>query len=191
MPKPRSKRSGPPHNPGVRNLASNLRRYHTLQTPEMAKLGFRGWHERGFLPHYDVPNVTQFVKFGLADSIPAHAWEHILAGVPEQIRRRRLEAAFDQHYGACYLRRPGIAELVQCALLFFHGHRYELRAWSVMPNHVQVLITGERTAARLAAAPAGDAPNNAAAPSSSSVLQPDGRCAERPRSRKVAPAHER
>ena len=140
MAEPPPKRSGPPRNPGLRELVSNLRRYHTRQKAEMAKVGFRGWHERGFLPHYDVPNVTQFVTFGLADSVPAHAWERILAAADGRERRRRLEAALDQHYGACHLRRPEIAKLVEGALLCFHGHRYKLRAWCVMPNHVHALF---------------------------------------------------
>ena len=140
MSEPRPTRSGPPRNPGVRDLVSNLRRNHTQQTPEMAKDGFRGWHERGFLPHYDVPNVTQFVTFGLVDSLPPRLWDRILAAADERERRRRLEAAFDQHCGACHLRRPEIAALVEGALHFFHGHRYDLRAWCVMPNHVHVLF---------------------------------------------------
>lgn len=140
MTESRPPRSGPPHNPGVRELVSNLRRYHTPQTPEMAKAGFRGWHERGFLPHYDVPNVTQFVTFGLADSLPPRAWERVLEAADERERRRRIEAALDQHCGACHLLRPEIATLVEGALLFFHGQRYDLRAWCVMPNHVHVLF---------------------------------------------------
>jgi REP element-mobilizing transposase RayT len=106
----------------------------------MGRTGFRGWHERGFLPHYDVPNVTQFVTFGLEDSIPPHAWEVILAATDERERRQRLEAAFDRNHGACHLRRPKIAELVENALRFFHGQRYQLQAWCIMPNHVHVLF---------------------------------------------------
>jgi putative transposase len=140
MSEPRPKRSHPPRNPGVRDLVSNLRQYHSRQTSEMAKTGFRGWHERGFLPHYDVPNITHFVTFGLEDSIPPHAWETILAATDERERRRRIEAAFDGHHGACHLRRPEIAELVENALRFFHGQRYDLRAWCIMPNHVHALL---------------------------------------------------
>ncbi|HKS35915.1 MAG TPA: transposase [Verrucomicrobiae bacterium] len=140
MPDPRPKRSGPPRNSGVRDLVSNLRGYHTPQTREMGKAGFRGWHERGFLPHYDVPNATQFVTFGLEDSIPPRVWETILAATDDRERRRRLEAAFDGSHGACHLRRSEIADLVENALRFFHGQRYDLRAWCIMPNHVHVLF---------------------------------------------------
>jgi hypothetical protein len=33
--------------------------------------GFKGWHERGYLPHCDKPGLTQFVTFRLWDSLPA------------------------------------------------------------------------------------------------------------------------
>ena len=37
---------------------------------EELKKGFRGWHQRGYLPHFDAPGVTQFVTFQLEDSFP-------------------------------------------------------------------------------------------------------------------------
>jgi len=50
--KPR--RPGPPHNPGVRDLVEGKRRWSPPKT-ENLKQGFRGWHERGYLPHRDEP----------------------------------------------------------------------------------------------------------------------------------------
>lgn len=43
--------------------------------------GFRGWHERGYLPHCDKPGLAQFVTFRLWDSLPASSrgeWQHLL-----------------------------------------------------------------------------------------------------------------
>ena len=37
---------------------------------EQAKAGFKGWHERGYLPHRDEPGLTQMVTFHVADSFP-------------------------------------------------------------------------------------------------------------------------
>lgn len=34
-----------------------------------------------------------------------------------------------------------VARLVEDALLHFHGERYALHAWCVMPDHVHVLVT--------------------------------------------------
>jgi REP element-mobilizing transposase RayT len=43
------------------------------------------------------------------------------------------------------LRQPQLANLVEGAFLFYHGRNYELRAWTVMPNHVHVLFkVGEK-----------------------------------------------
>lgn len=36
--------------------------------------------------------------------------------------------------------RPGHGPLVDEALRFYHGKRYDLRAWVVMPNHVHALF---------------------------------------------------
>jgi hypothetical protein len=30
----------------------------------------KGWHSRGYLPHFDSPETVQFVTFRLADSLP-------------------------------------------------------------------------------------------------------------------------
>jgi REP element-mobilizing transposase RayT len=43
--------------------------------------------------------------------------------------------------GSCVLTRPEIAELVQGALRHFHGQRYYLSAWCVIPNHVHTIVT--------------------------------------------------
>ncbi|MBI2947911.1 MAG: hypothetical protein HYY23_09705 [Verrucomicrobia bacterium] len=61
----------PPHNPGVRDLIEGKRQGHYRQTSEDGRRGFRGWHERGYLPHFDAPGRTQFVTFRSADSFPA------------------------------------------------------------------------------------------------------------------------
>ena len=55
--------------------------------------------------------------------------------------RERVEAALDRGYGACWLRRPQVAALVQEALLHFEHTRYILHAWVIMPNHVHALMT--------------------------------------------------
>jgi putative DNA methylase len=54
--------------------------------------------------------------------------------------RARTEEYLNAGYGACYLRDPRIAHLVETALLHFDGDRYRMIAWVIMPNHVHVLI---------------------------------------------------
>ena len=165
--KPR--RPGPPHNPGVRDLVEGKRRWSSPPRMDDLKRGFRGWHERGYLPHRDEPGLTQFVTFHLADSFPEalrSEWEHFVKIEDDRERRKQLEAYLDTGRGECHLRRAEIAKLVEDNFRKYSGKccgsqgrapetgccgsqtrapesapaRYELRAWVVMPNHVHVLF---------------------------------------------------
>jgi REP element-mobilizing transposase RayT len=55
-------------------------------------------------------------------------------------QRIRLEDYLDRGLGECFLRDPRIAALVEQAMRFHHGQRFDLMAWVVMPNHVHTLI---------------------------------------------------
>jgi REP element-mobilizing transposase RayT len=139
----KSGRPGPPHNPGVRDLVDAKRKWSSRPTPAALKHGFRGWHERGYLPHRDEAGLTQFVTFRLADSFPEAVrseWEHLWRIEDNRERRTELERYLDRCRGKCHLRRDAAAHLVETALRHFHGDRYALRAWCVMPNHVHVLF---------------------------------------------------
>jgi REP element-mobilizing transposase RayT len=149
-------RSGPPHNPGVRDLVEGKRHWSSPAKTEDTKQGFRGWHERGYLPHRDEPGLTQFVTFHLADSFPESLrseWEHFSKIGDDREQRKQIEAYMDKGRGECHLRQPEIAKLVEDNFRQFSAEccgsqsrapgapaRYELRAWVVMPNHVHVLF---------------------------------------------------
>ena len=106
----------------------------------------KGWYSRGYLPHLDTPGLVQSITFRLADSLPNQVIERILAATTDDDleRRRRIEEYLDAGQGACWLRRPDIAHIVEQALLHFDGARYRLLAWVIMPNHVHVLIETKR-----------------------------------------------
>jgi putative transposase len=89
---------------------------------------FKGWVSRGYLPHFDTPEVIQSVTFRLADSLPAG------------ILDTEVDSVLDAGHGRCLLRHTEIADLVERALLHFDADRYRLLAWVVMPNHVHVLV---------------------------------------------------
>ncbi len=102
-------------------------------------------HKRGYLPHYDSPDLIQFVTFRLADSLPAtflRTLEFKLKSkqITEIEYHREIEKTLDLGSGPTNLRNPRIARLVSDALLKFHGQKYELLAWVIMPNHVHVLF---------------------------------------------------
>jgi REP element-mobilizing transposase RayT len=106
------------------------------------------WRSRGYLPHWDRPAATQFITFRLADSLPlefVRRWNYALNTNPEDewLRAdfvRATDVELDRGIGACHLRDPRIAKLVEEALLHFDGDRYRLLAWVVMPNHVHVIV---------------------------------------------------
>ena len=148
-----SRPSGPPHNPGVRELVAGKRQGSSPPNRKAAKLGFHGWSERGYLSHRDEPGLTQFVTFHLADSFPTalrSEWEGMLQVEDDSERRLQLETYLDRGRGECHLRQPDIARLVEQALRFHHSQWYELRAWVIMPNHLHCLIKiGETPLAKI------------------------------------------
>jgi putative transposase len=99
----------------------------------------KGWHSRGYLPHFDSPERIQFLTFRLVDSLPTDAIEK-LRFIAGSISDAERDAFLDGGAGVCWLRQPEIAQVVQDALLHFDGERYQLLAWTVMPNHVHALI---------------------------------------------------
>jgi REP element-mobilizing transposase RayT len=120
-----------------------------------------GLHFRGRLPHLKKEGAAYFVTFRLDDSLPAHEVARLKyerQTIIEQARAAKnpltwheenqllawycdkVETLLDAGSGACWLRKPEVAELLAEAMKFFDGRRYELRAWVVMPNHVHALL---------------------------------------------------
>ena len=117
-----------------------------------------GVHSRGFLPHVKREGASYFVTFRLADSLPkevllrfqrehAESLRRLPAGATEEQAqkahrelRRKIERYLDRGAGACYLRRPDIADMVAEALRHFDGEYYLLDDWVVMPNHVHAIL---------------------------------------------------
>ncbi|MGD9631194.1 MAG: transposase [Pyrinomonadaceae bacterium] len=105
----------------------------------------RIWHSRGYIPHVDPGEVTQFITFRLADSMPQAVlkkWRDDLKNgeITDAGLRQRIETYLDQNYGKRWLSDDRIASLVQNAILHLDGMRYRLIAWVIMPNHVHILI---------------------------------------------------
>jgi REP element-mobilizing transposase RayT len=87
-------------------------------------MGKKGWHNRGYLPHYDGHGITQHVVIRLHDALPPNEQDG--------------DDVLDRHLGSCMLRDPRCARIVAETLL--SGPSYTLQAWCVMPNHVHALI---------------------------------------------------
>ncbi len=56
----------------------------------------------------------------------------------------RLLALLDKYedagYGSCVLKNDNVAKIVHDAIFFYHGKKYNVISWCIMPNHVHVLI---------------------------------------------------
>jgi HsdR family type I site-specific deoxyribonuclease len=104
------------------------------------------WHTRT-VPHRNKRNLLQSITFRLADSLP----QRVLQEIEEDIqylsddkkdveKRKRYQYWLDQGLGCCALAHREMAQVVQEALQYHDGDKYDLLAWSIMPNHVHVFI---------------------------------------------------
>jgi REP element-mobilizing transposase RayT len=120
------------------------------------------FRDRGYLPHFEVQELTYFLTFRLADTLPKNVLrafeiekeqlnqEAIKRGeklLPEEEKRlnylksKRIQEYLDKGIGQCWLRQEEIAEIVANSIKFFEKTRYVSHAWCIMPNHVHWLIT--------------------------------------------------
>jgi REP element-mobilizing transposase RayT len=120
-------------------------------------------YDGGNLPHWNVVNGLYFVTFRLADSIPLSILAPIqrqrdldlreaeLIVIPEVRARLRKEAqrrysiavdaVLDRNLGQCVLADPAAAAIVADSMKYFDAKRYDLFAWSVMPNHAHSVFS--------------------------------------------------
>jgi len=112
------------------------------------------------IPHFELDDGLYFITYRLADSIPRHVIlalanerEHLLRAIAPNRKPSSLELAeaaarcgqkfdafLDAGRGACLLRDRATASIVESSLRFHDQRLYELMAWSVMPNHVHVVM---------------------------------------------------
>ena len=100
----------------VHETIREKRQWHTPPDPESSQLGFRGWHSRGYLPHFDVPGVRQMLNYRLDDAMPAsrrHEWAAMLEIKDDLKRRAKIEEYLDCGFGNCELCDPRAAQVVE------------------------------------------------------------------------------
>jgi 1-hydroxy-2-methyl-2-(E)-butenyl 4-diphosphate synthase len=126
---------------------------HTIR-PDWSKLEKR---TSTYLPHWRIPGATYAVTFRTKDSLPASVlqeYERAKSLLIERIERGEqlreeiralteslIEPALHAAEGPRPLADAAVAAMVESTLKHFDGDRYDLLAWSVMPNHVHVLLT--------------------------------------------------
>ncbi len=143
--------------PVLNTLARTIR-------PDWSKLEKR---TSTYLPHWRIPGATYAVTFRTKDSLPASVlkkYEREKSLLHERIERGKqladpgeslqhlreefrsltesvIEPALHAAEGPRPLNEAAVAAMVESALKHFDRDRYDLLAWSVMPNHVHVLLT--------------------------------------------------
>ena len=120
------------------------------------------------LPHWAQAGTVVFITWRTLDSVPApimrrferernelHVrlgldpygdWKSSLSKLPLDVRKRvqwdlfdKWDQTLDGCHGACVLRKPELSQIVAESLLKFHGERYFLTDFVVMPNHLHFL----------------------------------------------------
>ncbi|MCK9453081.1 MAG: transposase [Bacteroidales bacterium] len=113
------------------------------------------WHI-GHLPRRNKENLIQFITFRLADSLPQDVLKKIeldikalTASEKDIAKRKRYQKYLDRGYGCCALKHPKMTQTMYNALKHHDGDKYNLLAWSIMPNHVHVLIKANSNISRI------------------------------------------
>jgi REP element-mobilizing transposase RayT len=118
---------------------------------EPGQLPFVEIVSRGELPHLYKDGATYFVTFRLLYAVqldgprPATTCgesesvnSHTPAAQATKIAKRYAPPL---RQGSGILQQPEFAQLTQDALRHFHGSRYFLSSWCIMPNHVHAIVT--------------------------------------------------
>jgi len=112
------------------------------------------------LPHWYVPGAAHFVTFRLAGTLPREVIDRLQQRKEELLKAKRprkltparfrervhkqLFADYDRYLDAAqsvrWLHDPRIAALVRRSLYYWHGQKYGLMSYCIMPNHVHVLL---------------------------------------------------
>lgn len=113
------------------------------------------------LPHWEQTGRIQYITFRLADSLPQNVLLQ-LANLQTEFKsihpepwnkdtRIKYKILFSDKreeylhvgYGSCIFKDPSIRKIMEDALQFYDGIKYDLLAYVIMPNHVHILIQPE------------------------------------------------
>ena len=108
------------------------------------------------LPHWYMPHAFHFVTFRLAGTIPREVLDELQlrkeallrSAPPSASHRERIhkqlfadyDAYLDRNRTIHWLDSPPIAAVVHRSLYFWHGKKYGLFSYCIMPNHVHLLL---------------------------------------------------
>jgi REP element-mobilizing transposase RayT len=111
-----------------------------------------------FLPHWHQDGKYVFVTFRLHDSLPQEKLQWLREEKESWLKQhpqpwnekvtkeyinkfgKAVDKWLDNNYGNCLLKKQSNRKIVEDALFFFDGKRYDLVAFVVMPNHIHILM---------------------------------------------------
>ncbi|NOQ14526.1 MAG: hypothetical protein GQ583_08650 [Methyloprofundus sp.] len=91
------------------------------------------------LPHIDISNYYQFITFRTHDSIDGFIKKLVSQHMPNNKKQMTVDTYLDRSHNGAYLHGDVVLFLSE----FFiskEGILYELIAFSIMPNHIHLLI---------------------------------------------------
>jgi putative transposase len=119
--------------------------------------------KKSLLPHFYEGHSCFFITFRLADSLPQSVivklkeklqFEIEKINVPDETQRKIIvEDLKSQYfkkydyqlnskpYGECVLRNKEIAQILYDKILSYHNIYYDVKCFSIMPNHVHLLVS--------------------------------------------------
>ena len=92
------------------------------------------------LPHWTKDGGIYAVTCRLADSLPIAAAVARAGDDDQTAFAEATDAWLDKALGECWLARSDIADVVETTLKHGDGDRYQLLAWSIMPNHLHLVL---------------------------------------------------
>ncbi|MBK8849960.1 MAG: transposase [Saprospiraceae bacterium] len=118
--------------------------------------------KKSLLPHFYEGHYCFFITFRLADSLPQSVivklkekfqFEIEKINIPDETQRKiiveDLKSQFFQKYdyqldskpyGECVLRNREIAQILYDKILSYNNAYYDVKCFSIMPNHVHLLV---------------------------------------------------
>ena len=122
-------------------------------------MAFRETVTRGNMPHWFMPGAVHFVTYRLTETLPLNVLRRLRIERDQKIQQTRREspgrngkatahkqffAAYDHYLDrVCkkdWLLRLGVPEIIVENLLHHHGAKYRLLEYTIMSNHVHVLL---------------------------------------------------
>jgi len=106
--------------------------------PELSK-----FKTRGYLPHFNSYNVAQHLIIHQADSIPLVSKMKLKDGLDSDaiiVPNSYFQRLLDSGYGTSLFNNAKNADRMREIIFHFHGVRYEISAFVIMPNHIHVLL---------------------------------------------------